>query len=409
MSARKYQIPLFFGAVFLMAAAGGVHDSIFNNFLSDTFNLSARARGWLELPREMPGFLVVLMTGILCALSLTRLAVVSVLTMAAGLVGIAFVGTRFLPMVGMMMVASAGMHLLHPVGASIVIGLSDETNRGWRMGLMGTMGTIGMAAGAGLIWLFLDRDHPAYRVGFLAAAGIVGAAAIFYGLMHLPHLHQERRSRLVVRRKYSLYYALELIFGARKQIFLTFGPWVLVRVYDLPATEIAKLFMIASVIGIAFKPLAGLAMDKFGERTILVADGLALAVVCAGYGYAKDLAPNAETARLIACGCFVVDDLLFALGNARSIYVSRLTRSSQELTSTLAMGVSINHIVSMTIPIAAGAVWAFFGYQRLFLVAAVFAVCIAAISTLVPGKKRSVALGAPAIGAGGQEDAVGAD
>ena len=409
MSARQRPVLLFLGAVLLMAAAGGVHESIFNNFLSDTFDLSARARGWLELPRELPGFLVVLMTGILCALSLTRLAVVGALTMAGGLVGLALLGTRFLPMAGMMMVASAGMHLLQPAGASIVIGLSDETNRGWRMGLMGTMGTIGMAAGAGLIWLFLDRDNPAYRAGFLAAAGVAGAAAVLYGLMHLPHLHQERRSRLVVRRRYRLYYALELLFGTRKQIFLTFGPWVLVRVYELPATEVARLLMIASLIGIVFKPLAGLAIDRFGERTILVADGLALAVVCAGYGYAKEIAPDPQTARLIACGCFIVDDLLFAVGNARSIYVSRLTHSPQELTSTLAVGVSINHVVSMTIPIAAGAIWAFFGYQRLFLAAAVFAVCISATSTLVPGRKRSVALGAPTIAAGGREEAAGTD
>ncbi len=133
--------------------------------------------------------------------------------------------------------------------------------------------------------------------------------------------------------------------------------------------------------------MAGILVDRLGERAILVADGIVLAVVCVGYGYAHSIAGDADTARLIACGCFIVDDLLFALGYARAIYVSRLTGgSSQELTATLAMGVSINHIVSMTIPIVAGTIWALFGYERLFLAAAVFALGISAVSSRVPGK-----------------------
>ena len=274
----KAQLFLFFGAVACFAAAMGIHDSIFNNFLSDTFDLSASARGWLELPRELPGFLVVLMTGILYALPVTHIAVVGALTFSAGMIGIALLGTSYWPMVLMMMCGSAGLHLLHPVVASVALTLSDKANRGKRMGQMGAIGTVGMVLGAGFVWLVFDRAAPQYRTGFLCAAMVGGVCGLIYGLMHIPHLHQPR-AKLVVRKKYHLYYLLELLFGARKQIFITFGPWVLIKVYGEPATSIAGLFVTAALIGIVFKPLAGMAVDRFGERTIMVADGVILAGV----------------------------------------------------------------------------------------------------------------------------------
>jgi len=374
---------LLLGAAAWFGAAIGVHESIFNNFLSDTFGLSASARGQLEFPRELPGFLVVLTTGILYALPVTWLAVVGALTFSAGMLGIVAVGSSFWPMVLMMMCASVGLHLMQPVGASIAIGLSDETSRGTRMGQMGAIGTVGTVLGAGFVWLFFDKVNPQYRTGFLCAAAGSVVCALFYGMMHIPHLHQPR-ARLVFREQYRLYYVLELLFGARKQIFFTFGPWVLIKVYGAPANSIAVLLMIASLIGIVFKPLAGMAIDRFGERKVMMVDGIVLAVVCVGYGYALEVTGDAEVARPIASACFIADNLLFSLGTARAVYLSRMSDSPQEITSTLAMGVSINHVASMTIPAAAGVIWTVFGYERVFLAAALLAVSIAAVSTLVP-------------------------
>ena len=221
-------------------------------------------------------------------------------------------------------------------------------------------------------------------MGFLCAAGAAAVAGIIYGLMHIPRLHRPR-AKLVIRRKYSLYYVLEFFFGARKQIFLTFGMWVLIRIYQQPASTIAALLVTASAIGIVFKPLAGLAIDRFGERAVLVVDGLILAVVCMGYGYAGHVAGPA-TALTIVKICFISDNLLFSLGTARTTYLSRLTDSHQEITSTLAMGVSINHIASMLIPALAGFVWVVYGFEQVFLGAACLALAIVAISSLVPPK-----------------------
>jgi len=204
--------------------------------------------------------------------------------------------------------------------------------------------------------------------------------------MHISHLHAPRQ-RLVLKREFNLYYLLEILAGTRKQIFLTFGPWVLIEVYGLHVSSIATLLMISSCIGIVFKPLAGMVMDRVGERNVMIADGLVLAVVCLGYGYAQKAIPDPDWARRAACCCYIADEMLFALGNARSIYLSRMVGSPQELNSSLAMGVSINHIASMTIPMVAGTIWMCWGFERLFFGAALFAVVLAIVATRVPGRR----------------------
>lgn len=387
----KTQLLLFFAAVACMAAAMGVHDSVFNNFLNDTFQLTADQRGWLEFPRELPGFLTVLMTGVLASLAVTRLAVVASAMFLGGLVGIALLGASYPMMVTMMMIASAGMHLLQPVGGSIALGLSEASNRGRRMGQMGSVGTAGTVFGTGTVLLLLDKSAPHYVQWFLVAAALGGAAGVIYACMHIPHLNRPR-PRMVVRRRFSLYYLLEFVFGARKQIFLTFGPWVLIKVYGAAATSIAGLLMTAAIIGIFFQPVVGYLIDRFGERRIMILDGSLLVFVCLGYGYAfrSALGWSGSTehalalALPVASACFVADNLLFALGSARAAYLSRLTDSPEEITSTLAMGVSINHIASMTIPAVAGYVWMTFGYERVFAAGAVLAAGQALLALLVP-------------------------
>ena len=384
----KKQLVLFCAAIVLMTSAAGVNDSVFNNFLSDTYRMTATARGWLELPRELPGFLVVVTAGLLAAVPMTLVGGVAAVAYMAGMAGLALFGGRYGAMVAAMMLASAGLHLLQPVTMSVTLALSSDSGRGKRIGQVGMFENTGIILGTMLVWLLSDKAAPQYRSWFAVSALFACAAAGVYSLMHIPHLH-EKRPRLLFRKRYSLYYGLELLFGARKQIFITFGPWVLITVYGFPASSIAKLLMTGAAIGLVFKPLAGLAIDRFGERVILIADGLVLTFVCIGYGYALPITGgDAALARTLASACYVADNLLFALGAGRAIYISRIAPSREELSSTLGMGVSINHIVSMTIPAAAGALWAGLGFERVFLAAAILALTNAAVASFVPGKKK---------------------
>jgi MFS family permease len=391
---RKTLWSVFILASILMAAALAVHESVLNNFLKDVFQLGADARGNLELPREFPGFLVVVMAGLLCRLAVTHIAVVGTLVFAAGMAGMALWGMdSYGMMLVLLLVGSAGMHLLQPIGASIVMALTDAHKRGRMLGVMDGITTLGAVGGTCLVMLFFKGGNGGgkeaapeiYGNWFLGTGALAVGAALFYGLLHIRDLHQGR-TRFVFHKRYNLYYVLELLFGARKQIFITFGPWVLVEVYQAAPPDIARLFFIASLLGLAFKPAAGWAIDHFGERKVLVADGLFLAVICVGYGYAFYFTGDKALAMLITSVCFVGDNLLFSLGSGRAVYVSRLADSPGEVTSTLAMGISINHIASMIIPAFAGAVWMIWGYERVFAAAAVLAIVIAVTAARVPGK-----------------------
>ncbi len=198
---RRKQIYIFFLAVGVLAAGSGIHESIFNNFLSDAHQLTAGKRGFLELPREAPGFLVVLMAGLLCMLPDTRIGLIGAATLAAGMFGMAMLGHAYSWMFAMMIVASAGMHLMMPINSSIAVALSDSESRGKRLGQLGAIQTAGMMIGSGLVYLFLGKTDPKYSLGFAAVGAAALVGAIVYGSMHVPDLHR-RKPRLVLRRKF---------------------------------------------------------------------------------------------------------------------------------------------------------------------------------------------------------------
>src|SRR5512138_143614 len=97
------------------------------------------------------------------------------------------------------------------------------------------------------------------------------------------------KSKFTLRKEYGLFYWLNILYGTRKQIFLTFAPWVLVTVFNQKTQMVATLLTIGGVIGIVFKPLLGRMIDRLGEKVILAGEAVVLILVCAGYGFGKDI------------------------------------------------------------------------------------------------------------------------
>jgi predicted MFS family arabinose efflux permease len=179
-------------------------------------------------------------------------------------------------------------------------------------------------------------------------------------------------SRFTFRKEYKLYYILTILYGTRKQIFLTFAPWILVTVFLQPTQAIATLLTIGGVIGIVFKPLLGRAIDQYGERTIIAGEAVALIVVCLGYGFSRKLFP-VTVALIIASACYVVDQLLMSVSMARATYLKKIARDPQEVTSTLTAATSIDHVFSISIALLGGIIWKTVGYEYIFLLGAVIA------------------------------------
>jgi predicted MFS family arabinose efflux permease len=179
--------------------------------------------------------------------------------------------------------------------------------------------------------------------------------------------------RLVLKKRYGLFYLLSILFGTRKQLFITFAPWVIVSVYGKPTSIVAALYFAGGLAGVVFQPIIGKAVDTLGERFILGLEALILIPVCVLYGISRFIFPEA-VAFAVVCVCYVMDSLLLSFGLARSVWLKKTAETKADVAPTIAMGVSIDHIFSISVALASGLIWDRFGYQWVFLTGALIAV-----------------------------------
>ena len=374
---------LFCLALLGLGVAVGIFQTTFNNFLDDTFHLAADARGALEFPRELPGFLCAMMAGFLAFLPESRIGTAAVVAIVAGMVGLAMLGGTYGIMVLFMILWSSGEHLFMPVRNAIGMQLANNRAQvATRLGQLMAVSTAATLVGCLFVWIAVDGLHLPYRVLFLIGAGAACTAVVPLMNMRLHHGRERQSVRFVYRREYRVFYLLSVLFGARKQVFITFAPWVLVKVFEQPPSTFARLWIVSAILGLGFKPLLGVAIDKLGERRLLMLDAAVLALVCLGYGFAEGSLP-AWAALPVIYGCYVLDQMLFSVGMARSTYLRKIALQDSDVTPTLSLGVSIDHLVSMSIPMVGGAVWMLWGYSWVFAGAAVISVLNIAACSLV--------------------------
>lgn len=375
------QLRLFLVGMLLLGVAAGVFEPTFNNYISDTFNISAGKRGVLEFPRELPGFLTTFLIGAVFFLPETLIASGAALCVGFGMIGLAIWGGNWTAMMCFMILWSTGAHLIMPVRSSVGMHLADRSREGRRLGQVHGIGIAGSVMGCLVVVATLRHLRAGYSTTFMAG-GIAGMlAAVAFLMMRLPGAHV-KRPKLVWKGKYWVFYVLAFLFGARKQIFLTFGPWVLIRVFDQPAYIFAQLWIVASLIGMFFHPALGRIIDRFGERAVLMVDSVCVFAVCAGYVLARP-GGNQTAALYILYTCYIVDNLLFGVGMARTTYLAKIAEKKEDIAPSLSMGVTINHAVSMSAPFVGGLIWEAWGYTWVFIGAAAVAVLMLIFSGLV--------------------------
>lgn len=365
------ELLLFGGASLLMGMSYSMFDSVFNNFLNDRFALSGFQRSFLEFPRELPGFLVLFVSAALWFLALQRLGAVSLVLSAVGALLIGYLSPSYWVMVGWLFIYSMGQHLYMPVASTVGMQLAREGRTGARLGQLNAIRNLAAVVGSFVVSLgFRSLGFTFSTVFTMAAVGFLLAALL------LSRMKAEKpvpsTPYLKLHKRYRLYYILTTLSGARKQFFITFAPWVLVTVFNQPTAILATLFGIGGVIGILFQPLLGWAVDKLGERTVLVTEAVILIFVCAGYGFSKFVLPE-RTAFLVVCGFFLLDQMLMSVSMARTTYIKKIARTPAEIQPTLAAGVTIDHIFSISGALLGGLIWNRFGFQYVFLLGAVVA------------------------------------
>ncbi len=358
---------LFFGAV------SGIFTSTLNNYLSDVHHFNAENRGWLEFPRELPGFLIFAVVGVLLLrLRESRIAAVAMVLTAVGALGLGFLARGTAVLVLFIIIWSMGDHIIFAVEGPLGLKLAARGGEGRRLGQLGGARNLGTILGVSLVWILARLVGDRYELFYLLGACFAVTAGFFYTRLHLGKQDPPSR-KLVYNREYRLFYAISALFGIRKQIFLVFGTWVLVSLHQVPVATIALLYFVASVLGVIMRPLLGDVIDWVGERAVLAADEVLLLIVCMVYAFASAVLPAPWDLHLLY-GAYVLDIVLFALRVARTTYLKKIVRDPADITPTISLGITIDHAVAMTLPVLSGWIWERFGFQYVFIMAGAIAV-----------------------------------
>lgn len=366
------ELVLFISASFAVGMAGSLVDSTLNNFLNDTFTLTGFQRSFLEIPREFPGMITVLVTALLCFLGSRRLGGFAQLLAAAGIFLIGFASKSYSHMVIFLFIFSLGQHLFMPVATTIGMELAADGKTGKRLGQLNAIRNLAAIVGSFLVFIGFKYLNFTFQHSFTIAALIFTIAAVLMFLMK-PEKSAPPKTFLKLRKEYSLFYALAVLSGSRKQIFITFAPWVIVTIFHKPTQTLATLITIGGVIGIIFQPMLGKAIDRFGERAILMMEAMLLVIVCLGYGFSRSVLPE-NIAFIITCVCYLMDQVLMSVSMARSTYMKKIALQPQDIQPALSASISIDHVFSIAIALIGGVIWNQFGFQYVFLLGIVIAV-----------------------------------
>ena len=383
---------LFLIASALLGVTMAVENSSFANRLVEDLGFTTDQRTFLEIPRELPGLLVVFFSGALAFLGDVRIAAIANILGGVGLMAFGLVPSGYWPVVGTMMIYSTGSHLFMPVQGAIGMSFAKEGKLGRRLGEIQSVNTAALIITAAALFLLYKYVNIPFVASFTVGAIAMVLAGVVFLFMSSGKT-EVRKQRFVFKKKFRLFYVLSIIYGARKQVTYTFVPWLLITVYDQPATTMTLLFFIVAVINIFFRPWLGALIDKKGERFVLFLEAALLLFACFGFALSKILfAPT--TALVVASCCYVIDNLFSGAGMARTTYVRRLSDDPAEVSATLALGTSLDHIISMSMPVFAGMLWSMGegnGYIYVFAVGAAVSVANMILSSRVRVPKQAEA------------------
>jgi len=349
----------------------GVQLTLFNNFVVERLDIEPHQLGFVEALREVPGFLNVLFVALMIRWAPPVVAAAALAVMGLGLACYLWVDS--VPSLALFSVVwSIGFHCWLPLEQAMALTLSPEGEKGKWLGQLRSVQSLAWMLSIGVCILILP--HIGYE-GMFVLAGFVtlgGGVALLFASRRPP---AEEQTRFVLRRKYGLYYALNFLQGCRKQMFITFAIFALVKVHGMTVETTMILVLINQALITVTGPMLGRLVDRLGERVMLSASYLGLVFVFAGYA----LIDHRPTLYVLYC----IDNLIFFGSIALNTYLYRIADRA-DLQPTLSMGVTMNHLAAVVAPLAGGLVWYHFGYRVIFISGSVMALISLIVSQWVP-------------------------
>ena len=348
--------------------------ALLNNFAIERAAFTGAEIGILQSLREVPGFLAFAVVFLLLLIREQRLALGSLL-----LLGLGTAVTGFFPsVVGLYVTTvamSLGYHYYETLQTSLSLQWLERDRAPEVLGRIIAVGSFTSIVTFALIWLASDLAGLGYAAVYLLGGGVTALVALWcwFAFPTYPEKVTQHK-KMILRRRYWLYYALTFMSGARRQIFIVFAGFLMVEKFGFDVGEIALLFLLNAAINIWLAPRVGRLIHRLGERKALVFEYLGLIGVFTAYAFVEDAA--------IAAGLYVVDHLFFALAIAIKTYFQKIA-DPKDIAATAGIGFTINHIAAVVIPVLFGYIW-LYSPPAVFLAGTAMAVVSLLLSLNVP-------------------------
>lgn len=320
--------------------------TLFNNYAVDEIGINGFQAGVIQSVREIPGFLALLVVYLLLVFKEHRLAAFSILLMGVGVLA-----TGLLPSFGGLvlttLIMSIGFHYFETVNQSLTLQYFSKKQSPIMIGKIKSLGALTNIIVGGIIWFV--APYMSLSMQFIAFGSIVLLLGIF-ALTKNPvdKTIPKQQKKMVLKKKYWLFYTLNFLSGARRQIFVVFAVFMLVEKYNFQLKEIAILFIINNIITYFMAPLIGKGINRFGERTILSIEYISLIVIFLSYALIEN--------RTAVATLYVADHVFFSAAMAINTYFQK-TGEPNDIAPSMAVGFTINHISAVVIPVIGGALW----------------------------------------------------
>ena len=354
-----------------LTVAWAVYNTTFSNFFnSPDIGMQPGEFGILEFRREIPGLLTVVVAGLAMRIAAPRVAGITMLFMGVGIAGFAGVHSVQSAMLWSV-VWSIGFHFWMPQRGMLALTLSDK-EKGKQLGELGSAENLAALIAMALIFGFVKVIGFRWMFALAGGVGIVGGAICF---LIKERSETTEQPRFVFKKQYGVYYLLTLLSGWRRQIVTTFIIFALVHTYSTDARIIIALGIVKTITAMVAAPVIGRCVDRFGERTTLSIAFIGTTLVF--WGYATIQSPN--ILYVLLC----VDNLFFLGSMAFNTYLEKIAARS-DLRSTIAMGVSMDHISAVIMALICGWLWEKFNTPTpIYQIGAILTLISLAVSQMV--------------------------
>ena len=322
--------------------------AMLNNFVIEQAAFTGAEIGMLQSLREIPGFLAFTAIFVLLVFTEQVFALISLCLLSIG-VAVTGLFPSIYGLYATTVLMSIGFHYYETLNTSLSLQWFKKDEAAAKLGQLMSIKSAASLTCYALIWLGFSVFSASYQLMYLFF-GLSGLLLTLWLAFTMPNFAMEhpQHKKIILRKRYSLYYLLTFLAGARRQIFVVFAGFLMVEKFGYSVQQITVLYMINHVINFFLAPKIGVWIAKVGERNALALEYIGLITVFVGYALV-------ESANM-AAALYVIDHLFFAMAIALKTYFQKIA-DPKDIASSAGVSFSINHIAAVVIPATFGLIW----------------------------------------------------